>query len=65
MGFNLTDLSLRKIKFLRHPPPLARSQVSAPAEGVLQFTDLLRAELGPHPSLLDGLPFAVIAQLTL
>lgn len=36
-----------------------------PAERILQFSDLLGAELGPHPSLLGGFPLAVIPHLVL
>ncbi len=35
------------------------------AEGLLQLADLLRGELGPHPSLLGGVPLAVISHLAL
>lgn len=34
-------------------------------EGLLQFADLLRGKLGPHPALLGRFPLAVIPNLAL
>lgn len=60
-----THLSFGEVQLLSNLFPLYRTQVSVLAEGGLQFADLLGGELGPHPSLLGGLPLAVFSHLVL
>lgn len=60
-----THLCFGEVQLLSNLPPLYGSQVLVLAEGLLQLADLLRGELGPHPSLLGGVPLAVISHLAL